>query len=299
MRRSTTYIALLAAALFLAACHKDLRTPSVKQSTSLESLEAKGKALLQEAYKAHGMEDLKQYDGYEMDARFKFHAPFRTMNMDPFKVGPKDEVKLRYAVNSFDGQMEYMNGKRKGQVYGAQSFVNYKKLPGEKVKYYKRARQRNAWGTTAYHYLTEIPMRIQKANIVRYAGTENYNGVEYDLVFATWNVEKPNKDNDHWVLYIHPETKRIDLLKTTIKEYYMPIPGIMYATVLFQDYQKRTGDLILPSRLVFQMFNPKEKDSKFIYDIKLSNYQFDSFPIEDLYPNKSLEKLGDTKTAAL
>jgi len=291
-------ITALVMSLMLGACHKDLRTQTIKQSTDTKSLEEQGRKLLAEAYQAHGMDDLKKHLGYEVDAQFKFHFPFRTMNMNPFKVGPDDQVRLRYAVNTFDGQMEYLAGRKKGQIYGAQSFVNYKIVPEEEVKFYKRKQERHAWGTTAYHYILEIPMRIQKANIVRYAGKELYNGIEYDKVFATWNQEKPHKNSDHWLIYIHPETKRIDLLKTTIKEYYMPIPGMMYASVLFQGYEKVSNEAILPARLVFQLFNPHEKDTKFVYDIKLSNYQFDSFDMQQLYPNKDLDKLGDAKVAA-
>gem|GEM_PF-2963861 len=299
MNHQFKYYTVFLLGILLSACHKDLRTSLIKNGTE-QNLEEKGKALLAEAYKAHGMDAFKQHQVYEVDANFKFHFPFRSMmNMDPFKVGPNDDVKLRYAVNSFDGQIEYMNGNRKGDIYGTQSFKNYKLLPGEEAKFYKRKQERRAWAVTAYHYLLEIPMRIQKANIVKYAGKETYNGVEYDKVFATWDIEKANKHFDHWILYIHPKTKRIDLLKATIKEYYMPLPGFMYATVLFQDYQKVSGDLIMPSRFVFQMFNPKKKDTKFIYDIKFQNYQFDSFDIEKLYPNKELERFGDSKPSLL
>lgn len=282
--------------VLLSACQKDMRPKSLRNTVENEqALEAQARELLQAAYEAHGMDELLEHENYEVNANFSFHFPWQVMNMNPFKVSKKEKVLLHYAVNSFDGSVEYLNGKKEGRIYGTQSFQGYKQYPNEDVEYKKEGR--HGWGVTAYHYLLEIPLRIQSATIVKYAGQEVYNGILYDKVFATWQNEEPNKEFDQWILYINPDTKRIDMLMTTIKEYYMPIPGFMYATVLFRDYQKVGEKLIMPHKFVFQMFKPKKKENKYVYTVNFSDYKFDSFPLSQLYPDKELPVYGDTKPA--
>ena len=153
---------------------------------------------------------------------------------------------------------------------------------------------RYLWGLATYHYLVEAPLHLPNAEIVRYAGTKLLDGIDYKLVYVTWGSEEPNKQYDRMLVYINPESKFIDLLEVTINDFFLPMPkGMQHATARYNRSKTEIGTY-LPSKITIQLKSPKKKNNK-VYSMDFSDYSFDSFDKEKLYPIENIQYYGFTK----
>ncbi len=287
----TTYLLLLIVSLN--SCKSvDLRTEALK-SNAIHNPEQKGKELLMEAKNAMGYDQLSQSDVYEVDAKFNWKGIWLTMPMNAFPGNNNKALKLRLATNSFDGQVEYLEGRKKGIIEGVQSWEGY--TAEANSDYLKRhEHDRYIWGLATYHYLIEAPKHLPDAEIIRYAGTKEIDDIVYETVYVTWGTEEPNKQFDRFLVYIHPQTKFIDLLEVTINDFFLPMPkGMQHATARYE--RKETGiGAYLPSNVTIQLKGPKKIKNK-VYSFSLENYQFDAFDKAALYPIEGLPYFGFSK----
>lgn len=272
----------------------DLRTDYVLNKPETNEATRKGKALLQEAYEAMGYDKLLAADVYETTANFSWKKGFLLFPVNSLPGNNNKDLQFRFAVNNFDGQVKYLEGRKKNRVYGLQSWQGYyaKDTDADPVECNSR---RYEWGLASYHYLLEAPMRLLNAEIIKYAGTREVNGITYDLVFATWGSEEPNKEFDQWLVYIHPETKFIDISELTVRDFFAPNPGsFQHGTVLYAERTKTSIGTYFPSEVIVQIGKPK-KEEKGIYRFTLRDYKFDSFSKSELYPFEGLQGYGDAK----
>lgn len=161
----------------------DLRTTALK-SKSIENPEQQGRALLQAAKIAMGYDQLAQTKVYEAGAKFNWNSMWLVMPMNSFPGTNKKDLQLRLATNSFDGQVEYLEGRKENTIMGLQSWEGYK-TAFNSTDHEQHDRERYKWGLATYHYLIEAPMHLTTAEIVRYAGTKELDGIEYDIVYVT------------------------------------------------------------------------------------------------------------------
>lgn len=269
----------------------DIRTDyALKNNT--ESDVQKGKDLLQKAYTDMGYDKLQTVNTYQANTVFKWRMPWTLMPFNSFPGNKGKEVQFRFNTNTFDGQVGYLEGRKKGKVYGLQAWQGYLKESGKPAK--KKKGKRHNWGLSAYHYLIEGPMRLLGADIIRYAGEKTFNGQQYDLVYATWGQDAPHKEHDQWLVYINKATGMIDLTELTINDFFLPTPPAMKkGTVLFNRSLAANGTY-LPDLVTVQLGKPK-KPKKHVYAFTLKDYQFDNFEESILYPLDGLEKVGDEK----
>ncbi|XLS30280.1 hypothetical protein ACJD0Z_05480 [Flavobacteriaceae bacterium M23B6Z8] len=213
--------------------------------------------------------------------------------MNAFPGNNNKPIQLRFATNSFDGQLEYLEGRKKGTIQGLQSWEGYKQETDS--DFFKRhEHDRYLWGLATYHYLLEAPMHLPDAEIIRYAGKKLLDDINYDLVYVTWGSEAPNKEYDRFLAYIHPDTKFIDLLEVTINDFFLAMPkGMQHATARY-DREKTSIGAYLPSEVTIQLKSPKKPNSK-VYSFVLEDYQFDSFDKDLLYPIEGIPFYGFSK----
>jgi len=208
-------------------------------SADVNGDELKGRKLLEESVVAMGYDKFDTIQSYKADALFDWHFPWGIMPMNPLPGAKGNKVRFRFLPDSFDGQVEHLEGRKSGDIYGLQSWTFYE-LEGEKYQMSKSPRRE--WGLATYHYLLEGPFRLLKADIIQYAGQADYNGITYDLVFATWSKREPHKEHDQWLFYINPDTKMVDLVNATIREYFLPFPKNMAeGTVLYKRKRHESG----------------------------------------------------------
>ena len=133
------------------------------------------------------------------------------------------------------------------------------------------------------------------ADIITYAGTTDFEGKKYDLVFVSWDKAEPHDEHDQWLLYINRETKFIDLSNVTIRDFFAPFPkNLAEGTVRFIERVETEPGMMLPSNIVIQLQSPK-KEKRHVYRLVFEDYSFDTFPVEDLRPFKDLKEYGDAK----
>ncbi|WP_378183819.1 hypothetical protein [Aquimarina sp. SS2-1] len=270
----------------------DLRTESLKKNTISHS-EQKGKDLLTKSKIAMGYDKLSEVKVYESTVKFEWNNFWLLMPMNAFPGNNGKELQLRLATNSFDGQVEYLEGRKKNIVQGVQAWQGYKKKSySDNLK--RHEHDRYIWGLATYHYLLEAPMHLPDAEIIRYAGSKELDGISYETVYVTWGSEEPNKKFDRFLVYINPTTKFIDLLEVTINDFFIKMPkGLQHATARYERKKTNIGTY-LPSNIKIQLKGPKKPKNK-VYSISLDNYQFDSFDKAILYPIEGLENIGLSK----
>ncbi len=270
----------------------DLRTTALKSNSIINS-EQKGKILLNEAKIIMGYDKLANTEVYEANTKFDWNGAWLLMPMNAFPGNNGNALQLRLATNSFDGQVEYLEGRKESTIQGVQSWQGYKKKSnGDYLKLHEH--DRYIWGLATYHYLMEAPMHLPDAEIIRYAGTKELEGIVYETVYVTWGSEEPNKKFDRFLVYINPKTKFIDLLEVTINDFFITMPkGLRHATARYERKETSIG-AYLPSNIIIQLKGPKKLESK-VYSISLDNYRFNSFDKELLYPIDGLKSYGFSK----
>ncbi|GAA0873361.1 hypothetical protein GCM10009117_25080 [Gangjinia marincola] len=287
------FLIIVIAVSVLQSCKSvDLRS-ELLQSDSITNPEQRGRDLLNEAKIAMGYDKLSETEVYEVDALFNWKGIWLLMPMNAFPGNNNNALKLRLATNSFDGQVEYLEGRKTNTIQGVQSWQGYKKETNS--DYIKRhEHDRYIWGLATYHYLLEAPMHLPDAEIIRYAGQKELEGINYETVYVTWGSEVPNKKYDRFLAYINPATKFIDLLEVTINDFFLPMPkGLQHATARYERKETSIG-AFLPSNITIQLKGPKKIESK-VYSFALSDYKFDAFDKALLYPLDDIEPIGFTK----
>lgn len=285
-------IAFVGLIFFFTSCATiDLRTDYALQNNTKKE-EDKGKLLLENAVKTMGYDKFKNVNTYQADVVFKWRMPWTMMPMNSLPGSKNKQIQFKFTTNSFDGQVTYLEGRKKGKTYGLQSWQGYLKEAPNTLK--KKDSKRYDWALPTFHYILESPMRILGADIIRYAGETTYENKQYDLVYATWGQDAPHKEHDQWLVYINKETGIIDLSQVTINDFFLPVPNAIKAgTVLFERSLSEVGTQ-LPDLITIQLGKPKQQ-KKHVYTLTFSNYQFDNFEDAVLYPFTNIEKIGDSK----
>jgi len=280
--------------LTFASCKTvDIRSEYALTSQKTTDFE-KGKQLLDKAYFAMGYDKLEDISTYEATSLFKWKFPWSVMPMNSLPGSRNNDIQFRFTTNTFDGQVTFLEGRKKGKTYGLQSWQGYRFKEGKELKV--KDNNRYNWGLPTYHYVIEAPMRLRHAEIIRYAGERSFNGQDYDLVYATWGLDAPHKEHDQWMVYINKATGMIDLTQLTINDFFLPIPNGMKGATIHVDRKLAANGTYLPELVTIQLGKPKKK-KKYVYRFQLNDYQFDSFGEGVLYPLPNVGKIGDTKPA--
>lgn len=94
-------------------------------------------------------------------------------------------------------------------------------------------------------YWFQFPFRISEAEFIGHAGQKEVDGINYDLVYATWGSEAVNETYDQFILYLHPETHLLHHLHFTVRERL----SAARLSARFEDYREVDG-----FRLPFSMY---------------------------------------------
>ena len=280
-------------ALLLQSCGlADLRTATLKKEGITVENEQKGRALLDAAWRAQGLDKLDQFHTYEVVGVDHWKGLLGSMG----KVWPvnKTPLRLRYAVGTFDGQVEVLEGKHKGFRAGLQSWRYYEQEAGEDIQFLEKQDERITFGLAAYQYFFELASRLRNAPVVTYLGEASFNGKAYEQVFVSWEKPEPHDEHDQYVLYIDPNTKLIEYTSYTLRENYLPGPKKIYGSIHFGGLKEVQGIKIPFQQSVF-LNAPKEKERKYIHQFTISEFKFDSFDSSVLYPEPGIEPIGDQK----
>lgn len=276
----------------------DLRSPMLKKEGLSDVNVKKGRTILRDAWEAQGFQHLAKFKTYTAQGQDTWKGMMGKMG----KVWPEAQSKIeyKYGVGTFDGQVSFQDGKREGQKAGLQSWKYYEVDENGTTEFQKKANVRIRFGIAAYQYFFELGDRLSKTPIAAFAGEKEFRGQKYDQVFVTWHKAKAHKQNDQYLLWINQETKLIEFCAYTLRDNYLPMPGgrVLFGSIEFADFKNVEGVMIPYTHTVY-LNNPKKKNTKFLHEMKVTDFQFDAFEIDELYPNKSLKRHGDTKDISL
>lgn len=269
----------------------DLRT-DYSMANQNESEEEKGRRLLEETYLKMGYDKFKTTEVYQVNSYFDWKMPWTMMPMNALPGNKSKDIQFKFATNTFDGQLKFLEGGKQGDIQGVQSWETYLQKAGESVK--QKDMKRQNWGLATYHYVIEAPMRLLGADIIRYAGEQEVDGQQYDLVYATWGQDAPHKEHDQWLVYINQKTGMTDLTEITINDFFLPMPPGMKGATIRTERTLTANGSYLPSLVTIQLGKPKKLE-KHVYTFTLTDYKFDNFSLEELYPLEGLPRMGDAK----
>lgn len=287
---------LIISSLLLQGCMYDLRTTTIKEEGITEANIKKGKEVLESAWKKQGFDKLKNHHTYSFHGSDTWKGLLGRMG----QIWPelKSELDFKYQIGSFDGQVKFLDGEKKGNIAGLQNWNFYEIIDSDttfKDKDHKKSR-RKVFGLAAFQYFTEMIDRIKDAPIISYAGEDEHRGQKYDLVFCTWESAEPHMEHDQYLAWINKKTGLMDFTQYTLRDTYLKPPGykMIGGGVEFADFKEIDGIMIPHEQLVYAI-KLRENPKKNLHRLIISDFEFDSFNVEELRIDKNIEQGGDFK----
>lgn len=291
MKQSNALGLMLVTVITLSSCKMaDLRTTEIKNSTQTEGQIQFAKDLLTQTVKKHGLDKIDQFSTYEVIANDHWKGLLGKAG-NPWEWDKNDDFALRFSVGDFDGQLEVLEGDKKGFTAGIQSWDYYEKKDG---KYETNVKDDNhkIFNFAAIHYFFELPYRLaSKATFIRYAGEDEIREVEVDKIFISWKNEA-TENYDHYILWISKESGLIEAVQFTTRE--APAPKFIKSVIQFEDYKNING-VFIPHIQTVQMNKPKDDTSNYIHQITIKEFNWDNFPSSIIRPIPGIKNTGDDK----
>ncbi|MEL6536785.1 MAG: hypothetical protein AAFQ98_15305 [Bacteroidota bacterium] len=269
----------------------DVRPDNFTDEPTAEEM-AKGKALLEAAWKAQGMDKLANVETYEVIASDHWRGMMGRMgDLWPWQ---RRRMALRFIPGTFDAQVESLEGEYDGTVYGQQSWQFYTQEPGQPVAFQEEGNDRISFGLAAFQYFFELADRLRKTDQIAYAGTMDFGGTNYEVVLVSWGNLAPQEKVDQYRLLINPETKCIEWATYTVRDNYLPAPAGLYGTIHFEDYRQVDGIWFSFKQSVYLNEDVSNLE-KFAHQLTVRDIRLNTVPAASLRPGKDIVPIGDNK----
>ncbi len=230
----------------------DIRPEYLKENNISEADKIKGKALLQEMQEAYG--------GMDNWLAFKTGRYAQTADWYENKMGIAgwdtlpQQFEMTSTLGTDNAEFTLLNGQNKGQTWGVEDWKSYQKIGDQKKfipneKYHHKLIYKNYW--------FQFPFRISEAPIIAYAGEDKVDGETYDLLYATWGSETPNREYDQYVLYVDKATKMIEWLHFTLRDKV----NFIHITASFTHFKNING-ITLPFSQYITVGHPTDRSWK-------------------------------------
>ena len=274
MKKILKFSLLLLLSLSITACinifkRTDLRPENISEMSN----ETKARQLLKEMGEAHHIEVWDKMETYNVIFGEEFYGSLGERG-NPFSE-PKMELSMNYIPKTFNGTLEVLSGKDKGDKWGIQNWKTYE-VSSEGIEE-KKNKDMIFWIPT-YQYFIEFPLRIQEATAVEYLGSKQINGVEVEGVLASWNTVEPQKDIDQYIVWMNKETKRIVKIEYTVRDMFRFITGAAY----FNNYKEFDG-VLLPTEFPVESNLLREG---YLHKMSIKEFHLNPLKKEDLLPLK-------------
>lgn len=287
MKKIVAYSVLI---LILSACGlKDLRSKKLKYEGLTEQNVKKGESILRSIVNRQNLQKLKDYGVYTIIAKDEWSKQYG-MNINPWPGENEALLEFQLAFNTFDSRVKWLEGFLKSDIYGIQSWQAYHLQKDSPIN--EISNKKIEFIIPTMQYFIELPYRLMNAPIKSYMGSENWNGKNYERIFVSWESPEPNK-NDQYILYVNPETKRVERTTYTIRDNYMWTPKkFFYGTAVYSDFRTIEG-IELPYKMEVYPFDDTE--GKLVHRFTIEKVELGNFDKEVLYPFKELGDIGDAK----
>lgn len=271
----------------------DLQTKTLKKEGLQDAKIAEGKALLEKAWQAQGMDKLENYTTYRVVAEDHWKGLLGRAG----KVWPnlRTDLQFDYAINTFDSRVQFLDGKKAGTLAGLQSWQYYEKEPDGELVFLDKTDKNIRFGLAAFQYFFELSDRLRRAPIITAIEPAEREGKTYDRVFVTWQTTRAHIENDQYRVWINRDTGLIDFAEFTVRDTPLKAPGskAFYGSIHFDDYRDINGVHIPFEQFIF--INGLKKDRKYLHKLTVTDFQFDAVSLAALRPNGQLDLVGDAK----
>ena len=258
MQKYLYWLMLLTAISFQSCRLVDIRTVEVKENYDSK----KGLEILNEMSEAHALDKWDSISLYSLHIKDEFYGLMGKLgNPFPNNIGQFD---FYLVPKTFTSQAVFTDKKWEGNIWGIQSWKTYSNLKGGTIKFHTKNDKTIEFWLPTYQYFIEIPNRIFEADRISYAGERIYKGKAYNLVFASWKSDQPQKEIDQYILWIDKETKILKLIQYTVRDQYR----WLNATLVYDSYDDSHGVLI-PQKMSISLSSPSKK--KNMHEISISN----------------------------
>ncbi|MFY0687132.1 MAG: hypothetical protein JXQ90_08210 [Cyclobacteriaceae bacterium] len=262
----------------------------------LDESEALANQLLVEVVKNQGFDLLQEHKTYTV--RMTDNWPGWIGRMTKIWPEQKSTILFNFSFNTFDGQLIFESGEREGDLIGLQSWNLYHIKKSTPHLFEPNSLEvKHKFGLVTIHYFLELGFRLLNAPYKRYYGKKEKNGKDYDLVFVSWESDKPHPDYDQYVLWINAESGLIDYCIYTIRENKNPITRQLHGSIAFRDYRCIDGVKIpftMPVMINSGALSPELNDG-LIHQFDLHEFSLGKVDESVLYPFKNIPKIGDAK----
>ena len=278
-------ILLFASSLFFQSCLHDVRTKMLKREGITTENTLKGKQILDRVWKKQGGDKFDQRKVYS----YRGINTWKGRGAKIAKYWPDFETTLdfRFPVGTLDGEVTFVDGERKGTTTGLYN-SNYYEIKNGKTKFLDKdakSNKKTVFALLGIHYFSELLSQLRTAPIISYAGSKDFNNKQYDLVFCTWEKPKPHMKHDQYLLWINQKTGLLDYVEYSVRKPHVkpPFYKMIGGALELADYREIDGVLIPHDHIIYAI-KKKKNQNKFIARWKLSDFQFDSFNVEELKP---------------
>lgn len=231
----------------------DIRPSYLDKKISAEDF-AKGKQLMNEMQTAYGGKEnwlAKKTSSFAQVADW-YDDKF---GLSGWEVMPQ-ELQITSFIGTDDCELTLLNGPEANQTWGIKDYKYYQKATDnnktftDDEKYKEKMSFKNYW--------FQFPFRINEAPIIAYAGESTVKNETYDLVYATWGSETPNRQYDQYILYLDKETRMVEWLHFTVRDKLK----FIHSTAEFTDF-KNIGGIVSPFNQLITRGSPEEEGAKF------------------------------------
>ncbi|AXT19956.1 hypothetical protein D7030_02200 [Flavobacteriaceae bacterium AU392] len=244
------YVITTCLVLSLLSCRSNLLLDK-NQEVNIENIE-KGKSIINNAAKTAGYQNFTTWNSYSSKITIKATSFFGKIG-HPFKDNPV-QLKLKASRGKVGGELLITNGKQKGEIWGHINNTTYKKKTlkeNKKIKKFKKEKFQIA----TLQYLIEFPFRILEADKITFVKDSILNEKSYDIVFASWNTFKPQKDIDQYRLWINKKTKQVEIVDFTVRDKLQ----FVWSRMFFSDFKMFDGITIPTSMSSYTNLNLKKE----------------------------------------
>ena len=238
-------------------CLTDLRPPDLEEMAEIDA-----RALLEEACRKHGLSVWREHQIYTVTFTDRFEG-LKGWYANTFGQNPVS-MQCNFAIGRFEGEMEFLDGKKQGEIWGFMNDRTYRLLP-DGTHMTNENKHIRFWVPTIQYFI-EFPLRILEADTMAYAGEREYNGATYDVILASWQTLAPQKEIDQYLIWINRTSGLIELLQYSVRDYFQWYRG----TSVFEEFRNYDGVLIPTSIPVYAKQPGKSK----VHHMRFADFRF-------------------------
>jgi len=277
-------VALVIGVAFNALYLADLRPESLRTDDS--SAREAGAKMLADLASAHGLEAWERYQ--VMDVRFedRWHGDMVQRLLMHWTESPQT-IHGRFVRGSWTGELELLSGPDRGERWGIQGWRTWTTTGEGEPEFEHDDTIEFVIPTTQYFF--ELPLRIPSATVALPAGSGQWKGKPYDLVFATWKSPEPLAEVDQYLLWIDPTTGLLARVDYTVRDQ----GGVAVGTAHYRDYEDFQGVILAKEIAIFgRMPGGNELP---IHTFSVESIDWDTVPVDALRPDPTIPHEGESK----